>query len=88
MRRLVMKKIYLTLVLTLSLSLNVLAQTDGFFKMDNEDIYNRLDDPTSVGLNLPHNPIGDPNNAPAPLGNGLLILTAVGLGYAIRKRKK
>ena len=88
MRRLAMKKIYLTLVLVLSMSLGMFAQSDGFFK-SNDEIYNRVSDPNSIGLNLPQTNIGEPINAPAtPLGNGLLILTAVGLGYAIRKRKK
>ena len=88
MRRLAMKKIYLTLVLVLSMSCNMFAQSDGFFK-SNDEMYNRINDPNAVGLNLPQTNIGEPINAPAtPLGSGLLILTAVGLGYAIRKRKK
>ena len=88
MRRLVMKKIYLTLALLLSISLNVFAQrSDGFFNTMDEDPYNRLSDPGTV-LTLPQKPIGTQANEPAPLGSGLLILTAVGLGYAIRKRNK
>lgn len=89
MRRLAMKKIYLTLVLTLSMSFNVFAQySDGFFNYNEDYSYNRLIESDDMVLNLPQNPIGTPNNESAPLGNGLLILTAVGLGYAIRKRKK
>ena len=87
MRRLAMKKIYLVLVLTLSMSFNVFAQySDSFFNNVDNDPYNRLSDNTL--LNLPQNTIGTPNNESAPLGNGLLILTAIGLGYAIKKRKK
>jgi len=89
MRRLAMKKIYLTLVLVLSMSLGMFAQrSDGFFNTIDDDPYNRVEDPNSL-LALPQNPIGSTSNEPAaPLGNGLLILTAVGLGYAIKKRKK
>ena len=40
-------------------------------------------------LTLPGTNIGDTVNANAPLGSGLLILTALGAGYAVaRKRKK
>ena len=84
-----MKKLFLILVWTLTVGFNMLAQSDSFFKTDNDDIYNRLEDPTSLGLNLPHSNIGSTTNEPAaPLGSGLLILTALGAGYAIRKRKK
>ena len=83
-----MKKLFLILVLTFTVGFNMLAHSDSFFKTDNDDIYNRLDDPTSLGLNLPHSTIGTTSNEPAPLGSGLLILTALGAGYAIRKRKK
>ena len=88
MRRLDMKKIYLTLVLVLSLSISVFAQrSDGFFSnIDDDAVYSRLDD-INGQLNLPTRPIGDPYNEPAaPLGSGLLILTALGAGYAIKKR--
>ena len=82
-----MKKIYLVLVLMLSMSFNVFAQqSDCFFKNVDNDPYNRIAENTS--LNLPQNQIGTQSNESAPIGNGLLILTAVGLGYAIKKRKK
>lgn len=89
MRRLAMKKIYLTLVLVLSMSCNVFAQrSDGFFNTVDDDPYNRIENIDNP-LVLPQNPIGSTSNEPAaPLGNGLLILTAVGLGYVIRKQKK
>ena len=83
-----MKKIYLTIVLVLSLSLNMFSQRkDGFFNYDYEEPYFRLDDPDDV-IGFPTSPIGTPYNDPAPLGDGLLILTAIGIGYTIRKRKK
>ena len=40
-------------------------------------------------LTLPGTAIGDTGNVNAPLGSGLLLLTALGAGYAVaRKRKK
>lgn len=82
-----MKKIFLVLVLVLSLGLDILAQrNDNFFNNDNGDIYYRLEDPSNL-LNMPTSALGSTTNEPAPLGSGLLVLTAIGLGYAIRKRK-
>ena len=41
-----------------------------------------------LALTLPGTNIGDTVNANAPLGSGLLVLTALGAGYAaFRKRK-
>ena len=83
-----MKKILFALVLVLSLSISVFAQrNDAFFKTDNDDYYNRISDPTNI-LAMPAGDLGSTTNEPAPLGNGLIILTAVGLGYAIKKRNK
>lgn len=82
-----MKKIVLTLVLMLSMSLYMPAQrNDMFFRTDN-DVYNRMDNPNDIGLNVPSSPLGSTNSEPAPLGNGLIILTAIGLGYAVKNRK-
>ena len=82
-----MKKIYLTLVLVIVMSFNVFAQhSDGFFKT-NDDLYNRMDNPNGM-LNMPSGVLGATNNESAPLGNGLVILAALGAGYAIKKRKQ
>lgn len=81
-----MKKIYLTLILALSMSCNVFAQgRDGFFNIDNDDIYSRLDDPNGL-LNMPTGGLGSTANEPAPLGDGLIILTALGAAYTLRHR--
>lgn len=83
-----MKKILLILVLVFAMCFGGLAQrSDGFFNADNDDVYNRISDPNNL-LNLPSGELGSPSNETAPVGNGLLILTAIGLGYTIRKRKK
>ena len=85
-----MKKIYLTLALVFAMSLNMFAQrSDGFFNDYYNDPYNRLDDNPNSWLILPAGDLGSNLNEPAaPLGNGLLVLTALGLGYVIKKRKK
>ena len=84
-----MKKIYLTLALVFALSLNMLAQSDGFFKSFDNDYYNRMDNPNNIGIVMPSSNLGSTQNDPAvPLGNGLLILTVLGAGYIIRKRNK
>ena len=82
----VMKKIFLVLVLAL-MSLNVFAQRRDVFFADDDSFDNRFGE-TGFMLSLPSGVIGSTNNEPAPIGNGLIILTALGAGYAMKKRKK
>lgn len=83
-----MKKILLILVLLFSVSFDMFFQrSDVFFKTDNDNIYNRISNPDDI-LNLPSGGLGATNNEPAPIGNGLIILTALGVCYSIRKRNK
>ena len=60
-------------------------KSDGFFKSGNDNYQNRattgIDDNTSNG-GIQNDPFG------APLGSGLLILTVVGVGYAVAKRRR
>ena len=77
-----MKKIILALAIVLSVSLTASAQSDGWFKASGDDSYNERN--ASFGLPTEH---GLTTDAPAPLGEGLLILTAMGAGYAIARRK-
>ena len=82
----VMKKIFFTLVLMLSMSLYMPAQrNDMFFHTDN-DVYNRMDNPNEIGLHMPLSPLGSTNSESAPLGSGLIILTAIGAAYTIKKK--
>ena len=85
-----MKKIYLIIVLVFALNSNVFAQrSDGFFSDYDSNPYNRISNPDDIGLNLPSGSLGSTNSESAlPIGSGLLILTALGLGYSIGKRKK
>ena len=39
-------------------------------------------------LTMPGNAIGDTGNANAPLGSGLIILGALGAGYAVARKRK
>ena len=78
-----MKKILLVLAITLGLTTGAMAQSDGFFN-NWSDFDNREDN----GLELPALPQHGLNgNQDAPLGGGLLILTALGAGYALSKRR-
>ena len=79
-----MKKIILALAIVLSVGLTAYAQSDGFFKSSGDDNSGR---DGAMMINLPgeHGGNGDVG---APLGSGLLILTALGAGYALRKRNE
>lgn len=78
-----MKKILLVLSLVITIGFGASAQSDGWFKASGEDSYNERN--ASFGLPTEH---GLTTDAPAPLGEGLLILTAMGAGYAIARRKR
>lgn len=82
-----MKKLLFTIALLITLSVATNAQKDGFFSWngnDEDDIYR---DVTTNGLVLPstHGDIHDYN---APVGSGIAILTLLGAGYAIKRRRK
>ena len=81
-----MKKFLFSIALTITLGLTASAQfnNDAFFQSwddnDRDDIVNGL------GFVLPSgHGFGDDANS-TPLGNGLLILTAIGAGYALKKK--
>ena len=78
-----MKKTLLAIAIILGFTAGAMAQSDGFFNNWN-DLDNRED-----CLELPalpnHALSGD--QPAAPLGSGLLILTALGAGYALSKRR-
>ena len=64
------------------------AQRDNFFN-DWDDVSNGLDkintfDNLDKGPVLPGHGGGD---TPAPLGSGLIVLTALGAGYALTKKR-
>lgn len=78
-----MKKILLAIAFVMMISFGANAQRDGFFSTwDNNDR-----DLNSSDIHLPSEHYNNTNN-PAPLGSGLLVLTAFGAGYVIRKKTK
>ena len=81
-----MKKILLAIALIITISVTATAQSDGFFRSyGNNDYTNRTNDNTFVLPNA-HNTNNDYDSA--PIGGGLLILTTLGAGYALKKRRK
>lgn len=83
-----MKKILFTLALTITLGFTASAQynSDGFFK--NWDDEERLDVGNGLNFVLPANHGFDTDANSTPLSSGLLILTALGAGYALKRKKK
>ena len=84
-----MKKIIFAIALVLAIGLGANAQRSGrdsFFN-DWEDIGNGLDRDTLAIPTLPGSHGLDTDQG-APLGSGLLVLTALGAGYALARRKR
>ena len=83
-----MKKILFTITLVMTMAFCANAQRDGFFNDWQYD--DRTMSDVNNGLALPNTAIGSYENSSAvPLGSGLLILTALGGGYIlIRKKQK
>ena len=84
-----MKKILFTIALTITLGLTASAQfninTDAFFN-DWEQSERLMDGGFSFVLPASH---GFGEDTPsAPLGSGLLVLTALGAGYALKKKRE
>ena len=85
-----MKKTLL-LVIFVGLVFAVSAQgyKDGFFSSNTENTTRYIDPTTNQVLpNLPEYGGGDQSAEDAPLGTGLFLLTALGAGYAVSKRRK
>ena len=82
-----MKKILFAIAIIFTMSFSSLAQRSDNFWVD--DNFNRVDDDLpwlttiAVGHVLTDN---DANNT--PLGSGLLVLTALGGGYALTRKRK
>ena len=86
-----MRKALLTIAIVLTMVLGASAQSDGFFKNYRDDVYGDRGGTGSDPLMpaLPGGGVGAYNtDQGAPLGSGLLVLTALGAGYALRKRRE
>lgn len=81
-----MKRIVLSIALVLAFGLGANAQKDGFFN-DWDDVSNGLD---RTGIEMPSLPggHGESGDVTAPLGTGLLILTALGGAYILKKKSE
>lgn len=83
-----MKKFILTIITIISLGFCANAQIDGFFGGWSEGSNDRATSmtvPSAIGM--PTSEIGSTQNETVPLGSGLLIISMLGAGYAVAKRK-
>ena len=81
-----MKKILFAITLTITLGLTATAQySDGFFN-DWDNGFDRTGTGNEIGFVLPASHGNGLDTPSAPLGSGLLILTALGAGYALKKK--
>ena len=86
-----MKKIILTFAVVIAMGISAVAQ-DGFFRSDAGGYVDRSGEESGISgvtPNLVGGYVGkSDSDAPAPLGSGLLILTALGAGYAVTRRRE
>ena len=82
-----MKKILFAIAIVLMLGFTASAQgNDGYFRgFRGDDVYRDPGDALDI-----ENPGGHglTNNQETPLGSGLLVLTALGAGYAVARKKR
>ena len=86
-----MKKLALTIVIVLGLSMTTFANPDegGLFQRGttpaNESLYGNRETP-SLTPGLPGH--GSGNNEPAPLGSGIAVLLGLGAAYMVGKKRR
>ena len=89
-----MKKLITTIAIVLGLSMTSFAQGGLFHRGANADgtpsEVSITGDGTKGTGDSPMLPIHqqDGNNQPAPLGSGIALLTALGAGYVVAKRRR
>ena len=81
------KILLLVLFLQFTVSQDLYAQKDSFFTYNNNEHYRDVDDVTAPGLPYSHG-LSEDYQSPAPLGNGLLVLSLLGAGYLVKKSRK
>ena len=93
-RKTKMKSVVFAVAMSVGLlsSMTTLAQSDGFFR-DGGNYMNRDGGPSGDIVNQGFgddggNTVTNQSFGEAPVGSGLLILTAIGAGYAVLKKKK
>ena len=87
-----MKKILLATAFIMMMVFGANAQgRDGFFSNYDNGYGNRtndnMNDPDGL-INFPNQGINETDNEQAPLGSGLIVLTALGAGYAVYRKKR
>ena len=84
-----MKKILFAIAIVMTMGLSANAQRDAFFKWNDADneILRTGGDVNDPTFSLPQYH-GYEDNTEAPLGSGLLVLTALGAGYAVARRRQ
>ena len=83
-----MKRIVLAILL-MTMVMGASAQTDGFFKDGGYDDNGTREIATGSLPRLPQGTVGGSNDdQAAPLGSGLVILTALGAGYVIKRSRE
>ena len=82
-----MKKLLLTLAIVMTIGFSANAQHDGFIQNDAGDYAGSGDRSTTLPM-LPEGRVGIENGdqSATPLGSGLLIMAALGAGYAVARR--
>ena len=80
-----MKKILFAIAFVMMMVLGANAQSDGWFKASGDDYSQRAGTSPDIALPGQH---GLTNDQASPLGSGILVLTALGAGYAIARRKR
>ena len=83
-----MKKILFAIAIVMMMGFTANAQSDGFFHSWDDYEENRISDfkPVIPAVGL-INGGAYGNDVNAPLGSGLLVLTALGAGYAMARRR-
>ena len=82
-----MKKILFAIAIVLTMTFNASAQMDSFI---GPDYSNNIDRTGDIMPLLPIWGVGayDGDQSATPLGSGLLILGALGAGYAVTRKRK
>ena len=85
-----MKKILFAIAVILTLGFNANAQRSDSFVANWDNSNDSWRTTTAIALTLPTGALGDidGDQPGAPLGSGLLVLTALGAGYAFTRKKK
>ena len=86
-----MKKILFAIAIVITIGLAANAQSDGFFRNWDNGINERSGSDPSIGLPNGQDLVSGTtygNDQSTPLGSGLLVLTALGAGYAVARNRR